>query len=185
MSTKPKRRKNLLTDTVEALTDAGKQIGKDTARGVISVVDLNSFLYGPTPPEHKPEELHKKSEKLIKEYGVDAKTRKENEKMVANHTPIDVQALRDKQQIEDIKKRLFNYQEKESERARRKADEEKERRMQAEEEEKQKKMQESEAAHQAPAEEVQGKDKPRLGAPRKKASTDSHQNFEQKANKGK
>ena len=183
----PRHRKNILTDTVETLGDAGKQIGKDTAKGVASVVDINAFLYGPSEKDEKdPEKLHTKTEKAVKEFGVDEKTKKENEQMKANHTPIDVQAMRDKHQMEDIKKRLFDYQRQETEKARHKADEEKGKREQTEEqEEDQKKKEKEEAAHAQPAEDAHGKDKPKLGAPRKKASTDPHQNFEQKANKGK
>lgn len=176
---------NILTETIETFAEAGKQISKDTARGVASIADINSFLYGPTP-EDTPETLHKKTTRAVKEFGVNEQTKRENELMEQNSTPLDVQALRDKQQMAEIKSRLFTYQKGEEEKARRKIDEEKNAKQQeVQDEEKTRKRAQQEAA-QAPADdEPHGKDKPRLGAPRKKASTDPHQNYEQKANKGK
>jgi hypothetical protein len=103
-----------------------------------------------------------------------------------NHTPLDVKATRDKAQMEEIKKRLFNYQKSEGEKARRALDEEDQKRKQEENEVEEKKKQEKEETDKAiPAEDAHGKDKAQLGKARKKASTDPHQNFEQKANRGK
>lgn len=182
---KLKHKKNILTDTLEAFTDAGKQTAKDTAKQTVSVVDINAFLYGKSD-ETPTEKTHTKTERAVREFGVDEKTKKENEQMKANHTPLDVQAIRDKHQLEQIKKRLFDFQKSEGEKARKESDEKEEKRKQEEtEEEEKKKKEKEEAARAQPAEDAHGKSKVKLGQARKKASTDPHQNFEQKANRGK
>lgn len=181
-----KRRGNIITDALETLVEPVTPIPKDVAKGVASVVDINSFLYGPSENPDKPEVQHKKTEKAVKEFGVDEKTRKENEKMKANHTPLDVQALRDKQQLQQIQKRLFDLQISGGNEARKKADEKEIKRKQdVEQEEEQKKKEKEQTANAAPPEDAHGKSKQKLGQARKKATADTHEIQELKANKGK
>lgn len=179
------KKSTILTDTLETLKDAGKDIGKDTVKGVATVADINSFLYGAR--NETPEKQHEKAERAIKEFGINEKTKKENEEIKkANATPVDVQALRDKQQMDEIRKRLFEHQKKEEKEADAFFKEKDMRRKQMDQEEEEKKKKEKEQQeHAAPPEDAHGKEKGQLGKPKKKASTDPHQNFEQKANKGK
>lgn len=182
---KPRHKKNILTDTIETFGDANKQIVKESAKSAASFVDINAFLYGKSE-EAPDEKKHILSEKAIKEFGVDEKTKKENDQMKAHSTPLDVQAARDKQQMEEIKKRLFNITKSESEKAGKEADEKEKKRQEAGDDEDQKKHEEKErAAHAQPDEDAHGKSKAKLGQARKKASTDPHQNYEQKSNSGK
>lgn len=185
---KTKTKGNILTDTLETLVEPIKPIPKDIAKGVGSIVDINALIYGKTEEPPPTEKQHLKSEKAILEFGVDEKTRKENEVMKANSTPFDAQALRDKQQIAQIKKRLFDIQKNDGEKAIKEADEKEQARKKAEadeEEEKKKKEEKERAAQAQPEEDAHGKSKAKPGQARKKATTDPHQNFEQKSNKGK
>lgn len=182
---KTKHKKNILTDVLETLTEPVTPIPKDIAKGIASVVDINAFLYGKSS-EETPEKAHEKSDRIIHAHGLDEKSKKEHEKMEANHTPLDVRALQEKQQTESIRKRLFNLVKEDEKKAGAAADnEEKERKQTEVKAEEQKKKEKEQVANAQPEEDAHGKSKAQLGHARKKASTDPHQNFEQKSNKGK
>ncbi|MBI1863302.1 hypothetical protein HYS00_04260 [Candidatus Microgenomates bacterium] len=181
---KPKKNRNIFTDTLEVFTEPVKPIPKDIAKGVGSLVDINAFLYGKSTDE-TPEKAHEKSDKIIHEYGLDKKSKQEHEAMESNHTPLDVRALQEKHQTESIRKRLFNLVKEDEKKAAAEIDQEDKQRKQHESQEAEQKQHDKQQAATQPEEDAHGKSKAKLGQARKKASTDPHQNFEQKSNKGK
>lgn len=175
-------RKTILSDTVETLADAGRDIAKGTVKSAVSVVDMNAFLYGASSEKPPTEENSTKQQKIIKEYGT--KMREKGEKSGdINHTPLDVRALHEKQQIKDIQSRLFNFQKSETQKAEQEqSQKEQQRKQDSDQEGQDKKTKEAQSHEQAP-EESHGKAKAHLGQARKKASTET--SYETKSNKGK
>lgn len=179
---KTAHRKTILTDTVETLADAGRDIAKETAKTAASVVDINAFLYGAPPKEELTEAKSTKQQRIIKEYGTKMHEKGEKPGDV-NHTPLDVRAIREKQQIQDIKTRLFNLQQSETQKAKREQDQKEQKRVQDSEQETQNKKAKEAQSHEHAPEESHGKAKAHLGQARKKASTET--SYETKSNKGK
>ena len=121
-------------------------------------------LYG--LPESTPGDEHMKA------------TEKAMKKGDQNHTPLNMKKLNEKHDANDLAaaRRQFQWWQGEENRARQKLTQEGQQKKRAEQEQEERKKQEAEQARQQDAGggEVQGKQKARLGQPRRKATTEQH-----------